>query len=227
MKFKPLEPGMVIYCCDDNDMDNLLKELERLDYKWYNGHNVGANPTQMNIHPYQFNVLHLYDMDSHINYKHITYSSVCKQPEGSLSYSEVVIEEPKLIAEEILTIVNEICKEHSIDGDDCHENCPFHHNEFCTKWRAEHPEETIKACLEWKQTQEALKTTEPPKLKSYWAVKCYEDATYESEFFKDEKSAIDFAMRKAQSKLYCGENKSFYVVKVYTYIDKADKTEVQ
>ena len=26
MKFKELKPGMVIYCCDDNDMDNLLKE---------------------------------------------------------------------------------------------------------------------------------------------------------------------------------------------------------
>jgi len=225
MKFKHLEPGMVIYCCDDNDMDNLLKELERLDYKWYNS---GANPTHVNIHPYQFNVLHLYDMDSDKNYKHITYSLVCKQPEGSLSYSDVVIEEPKLTAEEVLTIMNEICKEHSDSGEFCRAGCPFSHNEYCRNWMAEHTEETLKACLEWKQAQEDLKTIiEPPKLKSYWAVKCYEDATYESEFFKDENSAIDFATRKAQSKLYCGENKSFYVVKVYTYIDKADKTEVQ
>ena len=224
MKFKELKPGMVIYCCDNSDMGNLLKELERLDYKWYSS---GNNPTDVNIHPYQFNVLHLYDIDSDRPYKHITHSSVCKQPEGSLSYSDIIIEEPKLSAEEVLFIVNEICKEHSYSGENCHGNCPFSHNEFCTRWRAEHPEETIKACLEWKQTHEGLKTTEPPKLKSYWAVKCYEDATYESEFFKDEKSAIDFAMRKAQSKLYCGENKSFYVVKVYTYIDKADKKEMQ
>ena len=200
------------------------KELERLDYKWYNS---GTNPTHVNIHPYQFNMLHLYDMDNHTNYKHITYSSVCKQPEGSLSYSDVVIEEPNLSAEEVLTIMNEICKEHSYSGEHCREGCPFSHNEYCRNWMAEHPEETIKACLEWKQTQEDLKTIiEPPKLKSYWAVKCYEDATYESEFFEDENSAIDFAKVKAQSKLFCGENKSFYVVKVYTYIDKADKKEM-
>ena len=221
MKFKELKHGMVIYCCDDNDMDNLLKELERLGYKWYSS---GTNPTDVNNRPYQFNVLHLYDMDMDRPYKHITHSLVCKQPEGSLSYSDIIIEEPKLTAEEVLNIVNEICKENSYGGENCHDNCPFNHDEFCTKWRAEHPEETIKACLEWKQTQEAI---EPPKLKSYWAVKCYEDATYESEFFKDEKSAIDFAKKKAQSKLFCGENKSFYVVKVYTYIDKADKKEME
>ena len=101
MKFKELKHGMVIYCCDDNDMDNLLKELERLGYKWYSS---GTNPTDVNIHPYQFNVLHLYDMDMDRPYKHITHSLVCKQPEGSLSYSDVVIEEPLLSSNNVNTV---------------------------------------------------------------------------------------------------------------------------
>ena len=223
MKFKELKPGMVIYCCDDNDMDNLLKELERLDYKWYSS---GTNPTHVNIHPYQFNVLHLYDMDSDKPYKHITYSLVCKQPEGSLSYSDIIIEEPKLSAEEVLFIVNEICKEHSYSGENCHDNCPFSHDEFCTRWRAEHPEETIKACLEWKEAHEELEKVIQPKIcRERYAVKCLEDACYESPLFDDKEDAIEFAKSKAKEKIFEGGNRSFYLVKVYTFIDYKEEVE--
>lgn len=223
MKFKPLEPGMVIYCCDDNDMDNLLKELERLDYKWYSS---GTNPTHVNIHPYQFNVLHLYDMDSDKPYKHITHSLVCKQPEGSLSYSDVVTEEPKLTAEEVLTIVNKICKEHSYSGENCHGDCPFSHDEFCRNWMAEHTEETLKACLEWKEAHEELEKAIQPKIcKERYAVKCIEDACYESKLFDDEEAAIRYAKLKAFDNIYDGGNRSFYVVKVYTCVDY--KAEVE
>lgn len=223
MKFKPLEPGMVIYCCDDNDMDNLLKELERLDYKWYNS---GANPTHVNTHPYQFNVLHLYDMDGDRNYKHITYSLVCKQPEGSLSYSDVVIEEPKLTAEEVLTIMNEICKEHSDSGEFCRAGCPFSHNEYCRNWMAEHTEETLKACLEWKEAHEELEKAIQPKIcKERYAVKCLEDACYESALLDTEEDAIKFAKIKAKEKIFEGGNRSYYVVKVYTFVDYKEEVE--
>lgn len=223
MKFKPLEPGMVIYCNDNDDMYNLLKELERLNYKWYNS---GDNPTYVNIHPYQFNVLHLYDMDRHINYKHITYSSVCKQPEGSLSYSDVAIEEPKLTAEEVLTIMNEICKEHSDSGEFCRAGCPFSHNEYCRNWMAEHPEETIKACLEWKEAHEELEKVSQPKIcKERWVVKCLEDACYESPLLDTEENAIKFAKLKAKEKIFEDGNRSFYVVKVYTFVDYKEEVE--
>lgn len=222
MKFKPLKPGMVIYCCDDNDINNLLKELERLGYKWYSGVNIHlyTNPTG------HFNVLHLHDMDEDINYKHITHSLVCKQPEGSLSYSDIIIEEPKLSAEEVLFIVNEICKEHSYSGENCRDNCPFSHDEFCTRWRAEHPEETLKTCYEWLEAKKDLEKIIQPKIcKERWAVKCLEDACYESPLLDTEEDAIKFAKSKAKEKIFEGGNRSFYVVKVYTYVDY--KEEIQ
>lgn len=223
MKFKELKPGMVIHCCDDNDMDNLLKELERLGYKWYCS---GTNPTHNTYHPYPFNVLHLYDMDDDRDYKHITYSLVCKPPEGSLSYSDIIIEEPELSAEEILFIVNEICREHSYSGENCHDNCPFSHDEFCTRWRAEHPEETIKACLEWKEAHEELEKVIQPKIcRERYAVKCLEDACYESQLFEEEEAAIKFAKIKAKEKIFEGGNRSFYVVKVYTFVDYKEEEE--
>lgn len=149
-----------------------------------------------------------------------------KPLEPSMVISDVVTEEPNLTAEEVLTIMNEICKEHSDCGEFCRAGCPFSHNEYCRNWMAEHTEETLKACLEWKEAHEELEKAIQPKIcKECYAVKCLEDACYESKLFDDEEDAIRYAKLKAFDNIYDGGNRSFYVVKVYTCVDYKEEVE--
>ena len=169
--------------------------------------------------------MYLHDIEERTPYKHLTTSSqtdiICRE---ATKFSEVFYEE--LSPEEVLTIVNKICEEHSYSGANCHGGCPFSHNEFCTRWRAEHPEETLKACLEWKEAHEELEKIVQPKIcKERWAVKCLEDACYESPLLDTEENAIKFAKLKAKANIFEDGNRSYYVVKVYTYVDYKEEVE--
>lgn len=217
-----IKPGLIISFENNEQITKTLEYLEKLGYRWYSS---GDLPTKRMQPPYSFSLLYLYDADERTHYKHLTTGNkadcVCRE---ATKFSDVFYKE--LPTEEILTAINEICKEHSYSGENCRDNCPFNHGEFCTRWRAEHPEETIKACLEWKEAPEELKKVIQPKIcRERYAVKCLEDACYESALLDTEEDAIKLAKIKAKEKIFEGGNRSFYVVKVYTYVDY--KEEIQ
>ena len=217
-----IKQGLIIFFENNEQITKTLEYLEKLGYRWYSS---GDLPTKRMQPPYSFSLLYLYDADERTHYKHLTTGNqadcICRE---ATKFSDVFYEE--LPTEEILTAIIEICEEHSSDGSNCTCSCPFNHNEFCTRWRAEHPEETLKACYAWIEAKKDLEKASQPKIcKERWAVKCLEDACYESPLLDTEENAIKFAKLKAKEKIFEDGNRSFYVVKVYTFEDY--KEEIQ
>ena len=139
MKLKEIKPGMVISWKTEDEKAALLEELERLGYEWYE---TKRKPTEARDGKYVGHAIFVYNDNG---YKNITHSN--NMGNVTHEFSDLIIPELELSAEEALQIANEICKhtEHCAD-------CPMRGN--CYKAYDSDKGKTVEVLSKWKSDHE-------------------------------------------------------------------------
>lgn len=153
MRLKEIKPGMVIHCKNEEEKKALLEEAERLGYVWYGSE---QKPTEKLSST--GNTIHFYDASLLAEYKYITHSG---QIGGDIiEFSDLII--PDMSAEEVLTIISEMCINKSCKecylGGFCDRT-----NSACSLTSIE-PNVIIDACLKWKSEHEKKE----PEIEWFW-----------------------------------------------------------
>ena len=148
MRLKEIKPGMVIHCKDDEEKKALLEEAERLGYVWYS---TKGKPTERRVHGIGCTI-HFYDADMNsfsADYKHITHS--CDTGDSVIEFSDLIIPDPELSAEEALLAYDQMCKEHYYCND-----CPIYKiiGDECTHKMDGHITEIVDVIKKWKADRE-------------------------------------------------------------------------
>lgn len=152
MKFKEIEPEMVIHCKTEEEANQLLSHLNDLGYEWYNGESLlEADSRYENCREDTCYCL------SENN--KITYSSVSHYMDNNYKiteFSDLVVPE-EMRAEEVLKILHRICEKYRIHAyaDKCKE-CPLY-SVGCTMDHAgieEDADKVIEICRQWKAEHE-------------------------------------------------------------------------
>ena len=155
MKFREIKHGMVIGWKTEDEKAALLEELERLGYVWYG---TKRKPTEACNDEDVGHAIFVYNDNG---YKNITHRNNLE--EVTHNFSDLIIPEPELSAEEALLAYDQMCKEnyccndcpiYGIVGDECTHKMDGHIGEIVEaikKWKAEHekkaPEiETVDIC---------------------------------------------------------------------------------
>lgn len=97
MKLKDIKPGMIIHFKNDEEKKLLLEEAEKLGYCWSLG---GTKPTDENIYSGMAIRFHNDNTITWSNYKGIV-----------TEFSDLIIPDPELSAEEALLAYDQMCKE--------------------------------------------------------------------------------------------------------------------
>lgn len=139
MRLKEIKPGMVIHCKDDEEKKMLLEEAERLGYRW---HCDGEYPTDAHVH--RGMTIHFYGPSSSCGFFHITWSGKTKDV---TEFSDLIIPDPELSAEEALLAYDQMCKEHY-----CCNDCPIYGilGHECVHKMDGHITEIVDAIKKWK-----------------------------------------------------------------------------
>lgn len=148
MRLKEIKPGMVIHCNSDDEKKALLEEAERLGYVWYG---TKGKPTEKSVHGIGCTI-HFYDKGRNIfsaNFKHITHS--CNTGDSVIEFSDLIIPDPELSAEEALLAYDQMCKEHY-----CCNDCPIYGilGHECAHKMDGHISEIMDAIKQWKADHE-------------------------------------------------------------------------
>lgn len=135
MRLKEIKPGMAIHCKNDEEKKALLKEAERLGYRWIDDNKLPTDKTVcsgMTIHFHDHCLIAWSN-----NTKGVT--------EFSDGFSDLIL--PELTAEEVLDICHKICRGRKY----CNE-CLMSGNCFA----GEEPDFTkvIEICAQWKSDHE-------------------------------------------------------------------------
>lgn len=154
MKLKEIKPGMVIHWKTKDEKVALLEELERLGYEW-NG--TEEKPTEA----YDYiDMGHAIYVNNDNGYKNITHGHFLEKV--THNFSDLIIPEPELSAEEVLLIARELSYDFIHDFLGCCQGYTREHMlmekatpkqviDMCKKWKADHekkePEiETVDIC---------------------------------------------------------------------------------
>ena len=146
MKFKEIKSGMAIHCKNDEEKELLLEEAERLGYMWP----TGNKPTKLS---FPSNTIVFREDDIYWT----------GDSENHTEFSDLIIPESELSAEDALLAYDQMCREnyccndcpiYGIVGDECTHKMDGHISEIMDaikKWKAEHekkePEiETVDIC---------------------------------------------------------------------------------
>ena len=146
MRLKEIKPCMVIHCKNDEEKKMLLEEAERLGYVWYG---TKGKPTERSVHDIG-DTIHFYDAGTNsfsADYKHITHScQIC-----NTEFSDLIIPDPELSAEEALLAYDQMCKENY-----CCNDCPLYGilGHECTHKMEGHITEIVDAIKKWKADHE-------------------------------------------------------------------------
>ena len=146
MRLKEIKPGMAIHCKNDDEKKALLEEAERLGYVWYR---TKGKPTERSVHDIG-DTIHFYDAGTNsfsADYKHITHScQIC-----NTEFSDLIIPDPELSAEEALLAYDQMCKENY-----CCNDCPIYGivGHECAHKMDEHITEIVDAIKKWKADRE-------------------------------------------------------------------------
>ena len=153
MNLKEINPGMVIRCNNVDEKKLLLEEAESLGYKWYGSAGL---PTGRN--EYSGMTIHFYDPSIICDYFNITWSD---RTEGVTEFSDLIIPDPELSAEEALLAYDQMCKEnyccndcpiYGILGHECAHKMDGHITEIVDaikKWKSEHEKKEPEIDTEW------------------------------------------------------------------------------
>ena len=143
MNLKEINPGMVIRCKNVDEKKLVLEEAESLGYKWYG--NAGL-PTGRN--EYSGMTIHFHEPSIICDYFNITWSDIT---EGVTEFSDLIIPEPELSAEEALLAYDQMCRENY-----CCSDCPVYGivGDECTHKMDGHISEIMDAIKQWKAERE-------------------------------------------------------------------------
>ena len=144
MKFREIKPGMVISWKTEDEKEALLEEFERLGYEWYG---TKRKPTEACDGKYVGHAIYVYN-DS--GYKYITHSNNLR--EVTHEFSDLIIPEPELSAEEALKLYEEYCDYHACAK--CKIGKLKEGNESCKCIVSHHAKEVVEILKEWKSDHE-------------------------------------------------------------------------
>ena len=153
MRLKEIKPGMAIHCKNDEEKKMLLEEAERLGYRWYCD---GEYPTDAHVHSGM--TIHFYGPSSSCGFFHITWSVKTK---NVTEFSDLIIRDQELSAEEALLAYDQMCKEHY-----CCNDCPIYGivGHECALRMDEHITEIVDAIKKWKSEHEK----KGPEIEWFW-----------------------------------------------------------
>ena len=146
MRLKEIKPGMSVHCKNDDEKKALLEEAERLGYVWFE---IKRKPTE-DVGAL-LDTIHFYDAGNvpfSAKYKHITQSG---RTEGAIEFSDLIIPDPELSAEEALLAYDQMCRENY-----CCNDCPIYGivGHECDKRMDGHITEIVDAIKKWKSDHE-------------------------------------------------------------------------
>ena len=201
MRLKEIKPGMVIHCKNYEEKKALLEEAERLGYRWYSD---GEYPTDADV--YSGTTIHFYKPSIGCGYFHITWSG---KTEGVTEFSDLIIPEPELSAEEALLAYDQMCRENY-----CCNDCPIYGilGHECAHKMDGHITEIVDVIKKWKADREKKEPeTEKKEPEIEWVFKGVADIVgcNEIEFFVSDKAAMEWCERRT---LETGNNHAYVPV---------------
>ena len=176
MKLKEIKPGMVIHWKTEDEKVALLEELECLGYEWYG---TKRNPTEA---CYDKDIGHAIFVYNDNGYKNITHSN--NMGNVTHEFSDLIIPELKLSAEEALMIRGTICEEKNCGY------CPLSkynngEGETCNKFLKNHAGKAVELLAKWKSDNEKKE----PEIE--WVYRVFGAENYGEKFFQTEVEAIN------------------------------------
>lgn len=158
MRLKKIKPEMAVHCKNEKEKKMLLEEAERLGYVWYS---TKGKPTERSTHSIGCTI-HFYDKGTSIysvDYKHITHS--CQTGDSVTEFSDLIIPDQELSAEEALLAYDQMCKEHY-----CRNDCPIYGilGHECVHKMDGHIGEIMDAIKQWKAEREKKE----PEIEWFW-----------------------------------------------------------
>lgn len=178
MKLKEIKPGMVIHWKTEEEKVSLLEELERLGYEWYG---TKRKPTEACDGKYVGHAIYVHNDNG---YKNITHSNNLR--EVTHEFSDLIITELELSAEEVLQICSEICRSGSCDI------CPMG-EEYCFSETESDKKKIIEICQQWKSDHEKKE----PEIE--WVYRVFGAENNGEKFFQTEEEAIKWCEELAKS----------------------------
>ena len=155
MKLKEIKPGMVIHWKTEDEKVVLLEELERLGYEWYG---TKRKPTEARDGEYVGHAIFVYNDNG---YKNITHSNNLR--EVTHEFSDLIIPELELSAEEALMLRGAICEEKNCG------HCPLSKSnngegEICNEFLKNHAGKAVELLAKWKSDNEKKE----PEIEWFW-----------------------------------------------------------
>ena len=143
MRLKEIKPGMSVHCKNNEEMKALLEEAERLGYRWRRS---GLSPTDACVH--SGTTIHFYEPSVNCGYFNIEWSY---RTVGVTEFSDLIIPDHELSAEEALLAYDQLCKEHY-----CRNDCPIYGilGHECVHKMDGHIGEIMDAIKKWKADRE-------------------------------------------------------------------------
>ena len=179
MRLKEIKPGMAIHCKNDEEMEVLLVEAEKLGYRWRGGYKISEYKKYHTGH-----TIHFYRPSYSTNYKHILWSD---DTEGVTEFSDLIL--PDMTAEEAIKLFGELCIG-SCQG------CPLHRvddYENCFSFCFDNPEKAVELLAQWKSEHEKKE----PEIE--WVYRVFGAENYGEKFFNTEEEAIKRCEELAKS----------------------------
>lgn len=182
MKLKEIKPGMVISWKTKDEKAALLEELECLGYKWYG---TERKPTEACDDNDTGHAIYVYNDNG---YKYITHGN--SREEVTHNFSDLIIPDSDLSAEEALLAYDQMCRENY-----CCSDCPIYGivGEECTHEMDGHITEIIDAIKKWKYDHEK------PEPEIEWVYRVFGAENYGEKFFQTEEEAIKRCEELAKS----------------------------
>ena len=153
MKLKEISTGMVISWKTQDEKVALLEELECLGYKWYG---TERKPTEACDDNDTGHAIYVYNDNG---YKNITHSN--NMEEVTHNFSDIIIPELELSAEDALLAYDQMCRENY-----CCNDCPIYGivGCECTHEMDGHISEIVDAIKRWKAEREKKE----PEIEWFW-----------------------------------------------------------
>ena len=170
MRLKEIKPGMVIHCKNDEEMEVLLEDAEKLGYRWRGGYKISDYKKYNTGH-----TIHFYGPSSSTNYNYILWSN---DTDGVTEFSDLIM--PELTAEEAIKLNTELC------ASSCNK-CPLYDVDGyrdCDDLCLNNPEKAVEILAKWKSNHEKKE----PEIE--WVYRVFGAENFGEKFFKTEDEAI-------------------------------------
>ena len=158
MRLKEIKPEMAVHCKNEKEKKMLLEEAERLGYRWYGSGGPATGINECIGMTCRGMTIHFDEPCDTCGYFNITWSD---RMEGVTEFSDLIIPDPELSAEEALLAYDQMCKENY-----CCNDCPIYGilGHECALRMDEHITEIVDAIKKWKADREK----KGPEIEWFW-----------------------------------------------------------